>query len=135
MHKNTPAANARHPPRIGRAWPASSTSPIAESSAATGHSSAKARFARPIAARDHPPAAISDVIDKASSGLCRATARKVPNPHSRQETLPLPSETTAAPSATPSISVCSDSPRASPPQLNVCGPPSLVADPAEHAGP
>lgn len=136
MQRNTPAANARQPPTSIWPPPESSISPRADSIAATGHSAANARFVRPIATGDQPPAAISDVIDRASSGLCRHTARKVPKPHRCQAEALRASATTAAPSATPSIKVCSDSPSARPAQLKRCAPAAASCGPpsaAKHA--
>ena len=56
--------------------------PKTKAIAPSGHMIAKIALARRMSFFFQPPAAISEVIERASSGLWRATARKVPKPNS-----------------------------------------------------
>ncbi len=69
MHKNTPAENAMPQPMTSDWFPEKRSTPNTNKTAPNGQISEKPTLTSDRDARDQPLAAMTDVIDTASSGL------------------------------------------------------------------
>ena len=114
MHKNTPAENANAMPSTISRDSMNESTPNAKINAPNGHINANTRLTINCFCQSQPLAAINDVIDSASNGLCKRMARKTLSPAVLMAVDP---DCTAAANAIPSISVWIAKPKHSPTQV------------------